>query len=67
MANYAIKVIWANGEEEFVKQGLGDTPALFHSRMRAGEQADFMRMGMDDDECQSINVVPYPCKRADGE
>lgn len=27
---YAIKVIWADGEEEFVKQGLGSTPALLN-------------------------------------
>jgi hypothetical protein len=59
---FAIKVIWADGEEEYVKQGT--ETARFTSRARAKEQAEFMKMGMDDDEVQSINVVPYPRKKS---
>lgn len=57
---YAIKVIWANGLEEYVKQGV--ETALFGTRAEAKEKADFFRMGMDYGECQSINVVPFPKK-----
>lgn len=56
--NYAIKVIWADGEEEYLKQG--NKPATYFNRAEAKEQVEFMRMGMDDGECQSINIVPYP-------
>lgn len=62
---FAIKVIWMDGEEEYVKAGTGTTPARFFNRKAAEEQADFMEMGMDDDEYQSINVVPYPRRWAD--
>lgn len=57
---FAIKVVWADGEEEYLKLGQSTTPAPYTSRQRAKEQVEFMRMGMDDGECQSINVVPYP-------
>lgn len=60
MARFAIKVIWADGEEEYLKLGQSTTPASYTSQQRAKEQIEFMRMGMDDGECQSINVVPYP-------
>lgn len=59
MAKFAILVIWSDGEEEYLHQGLGTTPAMFTSKQHAREQADFMRIGMEGD-CQSINVVPYP-------
>lgn len=55
---FAIKVIWADGSEEYVKQGA--ETAQFSTRAKAIEKADFFKMGMDDGECQSINVVPYP-------
>lgn len=59
--HFAIKVIWLDGEEEFLKQG--ETPdgevAMFANRERATTQRDFMLLGMED-EVQSINVVPYP-------
>ncbi len=57
---FAIKVVWADGEEEYLKQGTSNTPARFFSKKDAREQIEFMRMGMDDGECQSINVVLYP-------
>lgn len=56
---YAIKVIYDSGDEEFLCEGFSDRPARFHSLNAAKKQRDFMKMGMDD-ECQSINVVPYP-------
>jgi hypothetical protein len=59
---FAIKVIWNDGEEEFIKEGIGSTPARFSSRSKAEEQVDFMWMGMDNGDCQSINIVPYPQK-----
>jgi hypothetical protein len=60
MARFAIKVIWADGNEEYLKQGMGSSVAQFNSQRDAKEQADFMKMGMDADEIQSINIVPYP-------
>lgn len=59
MNGFAILVIWKNGEEEYVKQGLSYTPARFSSRARANERKRFLEMGADDD-IQSINLVPYP-------
>jgi hypothetical protein len=56
---YAILVVWLDGVEEYVKQG--SDVAIFHSKRAADEQAEFMRMGMED-ECQSINVVQYPSR-----
>jgi len=56
----AIKVIWADGEEEFLKEGGSHTPFAYSSRKKAEEQVEFMKIGMDKDEFQSINVVPYP-------
>lgn len=59
---FAIKVIWSDGEEEFLKEGLSATKvAKFSSRKQAQSQADFMKIGMDgDDDVQSVNVVTYP-------
>lgn len=56
---FAIKVIWKSGNEEYLKVGLSNTPAIFHSLREAQQRRDFMLMGADDD-FQSINVVPYP-------
>ena len=55
---FAILVIWKDGEEEYLKEGTAI--ARFSSRKKAVEQTNFMQIGMEDD-CQSINVVPYPC------
>lgn len=58
---YAIKVVQKNGDEEFLCDGLGDTPARFPSRAAAQRQKEFMLIGMEGD-VQSINVVKYPKK-----
>jgi len=57
--NYAIKVVQKLGDEEFLCEGLGDTPARFPSKAAAERQKQFMLIGMEDD-VQSINVVKYP-------
>ena len=57
--NWAILVIWKNGDEEYLHEGLSSRTARFASRSDAIEQTKFMKMGMED-EVQSINVVPYP-------
>jgi hypothetical protein len=57
--SFAIKVIDEDGEEEYLCEGMGDTPAKYPSRHAAQEMVDFMKIGMDG-EVQSINVVPYP-------
>lgn len=56
--NYAVLVIWKDGSEEYLKEGLGAIPAKFSSKTAANGQVKFMKMGMDD--FQSINVVRYP-------
>lgn len=53
----AIKVVWLDGQEEYLKEG--DRIALFLSTHRATEMKRFMLEGMSD-EVQSINVVPFP-------
>ena len=58
MAGFAILVIWADGEQEYLKQGVAHV-VRFSSRKRAQEQREFMLMGMDED-VQSVNVVPFP-------
>jgi len=57
MARFAVLVIWKDGEEEYLREG--SRVAVFSARSRAEDQADFMRMGMED-EVQSINVVKAP-------
>lgn len=59
---YAIKVIWQGGTEDYVKEGLGPDAcvATFANRREANRQRDFMAMGFDEDEIQSINVVEAP-------
>lgn len=59
---WALLVVWHDGTEEYVKEGLGTTVAQF-SRAEAIEQKDFLMMGMDQGDCQSINVVHAPRKR----
>lgn len=61
MPRYAILVIWKDGSEEYVvhyRVGEPGQVAIYPSRRKAEEQADFMRIGMEGD-CQSINVVHY--------
>ena len=58
-ARWAIVVIWLDGEEEYLKAGLGpEKVALFSSHYHAGKMKEFMLEGMSD-EVQSINIVPY--------
>lgn len=57
VSKLAIKVVWLDGEEEYLKEGA--EPASFVNRARAEEMKSFMLEGMSD-EVQSINVVPYP-------
>lgn len=63
MTAYAIKVVQKNGDEEYLCDGLGSTPAKFPSRAAAQRQKEFMLIGMEGD-VQSINVVKYPKGKA---
>lgn len=56
---WAVLVIWEDGTEEYLKAGVSGSVARFHSREAANDQADFVRMGIED-ECQSVSVVNYP-------
>jgi hypothetical protein len=62
MPNYAILVIYEDGDESYLRDGLGDTPSRFPSRAAALKQVDFLKIGMEG-EVQSINVVKYPAKK----
>jgi hypothetical protein len=56
---FAVKVVWDDGEEEYLHPGTNPTGvAFFPTRKKAQDMADFMRQGMEG--CQSINVVKYP-------
>lgn len=59
---YSIKIIWADGSEEYLKEGLRDTgcPAVFDDRSDAENHKDFILQGLDEEEYQSVNVVPEP-------
>jgi|HubBroStandDraft_2_1064218.scaffolds.fasta_scaffold27878_7 hypothetical protein len=58
--DYAILVVWMNGEMEYVCEGAtSDETARFRDKWAAKRQADFMKMGMED-ETQSISVVRFP-------
>lgn len=59
---YAIKVIWLDGTEEYVKEGFGADAhvATFADRREADRQRDFMSHGFDEGEIQSLNVVEAP-------
>lgn len=59
MPTFAILVVQDDGEEDYLCEGMGDTPTRFFSRKSAEEFRDFMKIGMEGD-VQSINVVPYP-------
>ena len=57
---YRIKVIWKNGEQEYVQAGVKPgQDAIFTSHRAAQEQADFLKIGISD-EVQSVNVVRGP-------
>lgn len=57
---FAIKVIWSNGREEFLREGvIGGPIASFASRDEAQNRRDFLFEGITD-EAQSINIVPFP-------
>lgn len=61
---YAIKVIWLDGQEEFVREGIaGGRISLYSNIKIAKAQRDFMLEGMEED-VQSINVVPYPLEKS---
>lgn len=54
---YAVKVIWHNGDEEIVQLGCRHSrPAIFPTKRKAQEQADFLAMGISD-QVQAIVVV----------
>ena len=57
-SKWAVKVIWPDGQESYVRKGLTNEIAVFQSKQKAKKQAEFMEMGMSD-EVQSINVVRY--------
>ena len=52
---YRILVVWHDGSEEFLKEGLSDIPARFSSRRAAEAQQEFLAIGLE--SAQSINVV----------
>jgi hypothetical protein len=54
---WAVKVVWLDGEEEYLAQGSHIT--RFANRERAEDLRDFLKEGMED-EVQSINVVHFP-------
>lgn len=56
---FAVLVVWSDGGEEYLSEGLSERPARFPNRRDAEHQRDFMRIGMAD-ECESISVVEYP-------
>jgi hypothetical protein len=59
MADYAIKVVQKNGDEDFLCDGMGNVPTRFPSYAAAYHQADFLKIGIEGD-VQSINIVKYP-------
>lgn len=60
---YAVKVVWADGREEYVCEGISDQPGVFPNKVRAKELADGFEMAFDEGEIQSINVVRAPARR----
>lgn len=59
-APFAIKVIWLDGEEEYLMQG--NRLVIFSARSHAESQRDFMLEGMQS-AVQSVNVVLAPSDR----
>lgn len=60
--SFKIQVVKKNGKVDFVFQG--DKLAVFRTRKKAEEQAEFLRMGVGD-EYQSISVLRCPPYQAD--
>lgn len=56
--NWSVLVVWANGTQEYVTTN-NDEIAMV-SKRTAKELAASFRMGFDEGEIQSINVVPAP-------
>lgn len=63
---FAIKVVWADGEEEYLVRGLcSNGPiALFPNREEAERQREFLAQGFDQGETQGVFVVPAPAQGA---
>ena len=60
--NWAILVIYADGSQEYVKQG--EAVARF-PKAEAKHQLEFMRIGMEGDpDIQSMNIVKAPVHKA---
>jgi hypothetical protein len=63
--SYKVQVVWKNGKVEDVMLGCRKkAPAVFRTRKQAQEEADFLKMGIEE-ETQSINVVRCPPYSAD--
>lgn len=58
MSRWSVLVVWKSGTQEYVTDTAGAVARL--SKREARELADSFRMGMDEGETQSINVVPAP-------
>jgi hypothetical protein len=58
---WAIKMVDSDGEEDWVCTGFSNEIALFPSKARAQQQADFMEMGLDDGE--RLYVVKAPNRK----
>lgn len=60
---YRVQIVWADGDCEFIRDA-NDQPAEFRTKADADYWAESFRMGMDDDEVQSISVIRTAHKRA---
>jgi len=56
---YAIKVVWRDGSEEYVCDGVcGGRVSIFSSKSLAQAQADFLGEGMDDATLVVVKAPP---------
>ena len=53
---YSVLVVWKDGTEEYVCEGTGNRPVVYHNRRAAQEAKEFILFG-DDQYIQSVNVV----------
>jgi len=60
---YAVKVIYDDGEEDFVCTGFSDRVAVFPSLERAREQADFLNIGLDDGKAFAVRAPRQASRR----
>ena len=51
---YKVQIVWSDGDVEIVQEGLRD--AVFSTKAEAEENAEFMRMGLDEGEA-IVNVI----------